>query len=273
MSSLPPKPPPMYAAMTRTLLVRQPQDARDHGRVLDDLGGHAQGEHAVLHPADAGLGLEVGVLDVLGAVLPLDHHVGGGQRALDVAVTDLPADQGVADVVHPRRAVGAGRFGVEDAGEFLVVDGDQFGRLVGDLRGRGRDDRHRLAHVPDPAGGQHRHAHLELGQAAAGQLDDLVVRHVGGGEHGGDAGQRAGRGDVEAGDPRAGHRAADEPAVQHARQPPVRRVEQRPLDLVHEVMVSRGSTDDPVGRPRVGEPCHGSAARSEYSSMASRILV
>ena len=217
--------------------LRQAQDVRDHGRVLDDLGGHAQGEHAVLQPAHPGLGLEVGVLDVLAAVLPLDHHVGGGQRGVHVAAVDLPADQGVADLVHPRRPVGPGGLDVEYAGQLLVVDRDQFGRLVRELRGGGRHDRHRLAHVADPVGGQHRHDHLELGQAAAGPLHDLVARHVSRGEHGEDAGQRTRRGHLDAGDAGAGHRAADDPAVQHAGQLPVGRVVQRPLDLVHEVVV------------------------------------
>jgi len=98
------------------LALRQLQDVRDHGRVLDDLSRHAQGQHAVLQPAHPGLGLEVGVLDVLAAVLPVDHHIGGGQRAVRVAAADLPADQRVADLVHPRRPVGPGRLGVEDAG-------------------------------------------------------------------------------------------------------------------------------------------------------------
>ena len=88
------------------LALRQAQDVRDHGRVLDDLGGHAQGEDAVLQPAHSGLRLEVGVLDVLAAVLALDHHVGGGQRLGHVAAVDLPADQGVAHVVDPRRPGG-----------------------------------------------------------------------------------------------------------------------------------------------------------------------
>ena len=235
------------------LALRQPQDLRDRRRVLDDLGGHPQREHAVLQPAHPGLRLEVGVLDVLGAVLPLHHHVGGGHRRGRVATPDLPADQRVADLVDARSAVGAGRFDVEDAGQLLVVDAHQFGRLVGELLGGGGHHRHRLSEVPDPVLGQHRHRHLELGQAAARPLHDLVVRHVGRGEHGGHAGQRAGRGDVKTGDPGARQRAADHPAVQHAGQLPVRRVVQRPLDLVHEVVVGRRGAHYPVARPRLGQ--------------------
>ena len=155
------------------LALRHLQDAGDHGRVLDDLGGHAEREHAVLQPAHPGLGLEVGVLDVLAPVLALDHHVGGGQRRRDVAAPDLPAHQRVADLVHPRRARRRGptrrrtrraaprsRPTTSSAASAAICWVTAATTATGSPRYRTRSV------------GQHRHAHLELGQAAAGHLHD-----------------------------------------------------------------------------------------------------
>src|SRR6185437_611008 len=108
--------------------------------------------------------------------------------------------------------------------------------------------------------------------------------------------QRAGRAGVDAGDAGAGQLAADDLAVQHAGQPPVRRVVQRALDLVDEVVVRGRLPDHPVPAARLpgqlllgqllaprglrradgrhdGTPSGVSAAWSAYSSTASRILV
>src|SRR6266540_833907 len=54
----------------------QAEDGGDGGGVLDHLRGHAQGDHpGGVDPADAGLRLQVGVLDPLGPVDALDHQV------------------------------------------------------------------------------------------------------------------------------------------------------------------------------------------------------
>ena len=69
--------------------------------MLNDLGGDPQGQHPlVVQPADPGLGLQVGVIDDLGLVAALDHHVGGREGRVHFTPVDVPLTQQVALGVH-----------------------------------------------------------------------------------------------------------------------------------------------------------------------------
>ena len=67
-------------------IVRQAEDRRDLGSVLDDLRSHAQRHHpGGVDPADAGLGLQIRMIDRLGPVLRLDHVLCRSHGAVGVA--------------------------------------------------------------------------------------------------------------------------------------------------------------------------------------------
>ena len=104
------------------------------------------------------------------------------------------------------------------AGQRLVVDVDQFDRVLGEVAALGDDQRNRVA---DELG-------LALGQRRPRSVRDVLARdgvpglldvgvEVGGGEHRVHAGQRQRRRGVDAVDPGARERAAHEAGVQHAR--------------------------------------------------------
>jgi hypothetical protein len=229
------------------LVPGQLKDVRDRARVLDDLGGHAQRQHAVLDPPDPGLRLQVGVLDVLGVVGLLDHHVAALHRRTRVAVGDMPVDQHVPGLVDTRGVRRQRLRHRVDAGQLLVSDVHELGRGVGDLRRGGGDQRHGLPREAHPVRRQHRLGHDELAEPTARPLDDAVVGHVRRGEHGRDATERGGLRGVDRDDAGAGHRRADDLAVEHARQPPVGGVEQAALGLVPEVLLHRRRADDADG--------------------------
>ena len=74
--------------------------------MLDHLRRRAHRDDAVgVEPGDAGLGLEVRVVDELGLVAPLDDGMRGGEGGGDVALFELPARDQVALLVHERRAL------------------------------------------------------------------------------------------------------------------------------------------------------------------------
>ena len=104
-------------------------------------------------------------------------------------------------------------------GDRIDLDLDEVAGVLGDVARLGDDEGDRLAGEADVAVGQHAErpaavAALEVDP----RLDDVAVE-VGAGEHGDDAGQLAGRRDVERRDRAAGDVAADERDVQHARAP------------------------------------------------------
>jgi hypothetical protein len=197
------------------LALGQPEDRGDGGGVLDHLGGDAQGDDPRgVDPADTGLGLEVGMLHSLGTVLALDDHVGRRQRGRRVPAGDDPADQEVALVVHERRARFQSPLGVEDPRQVVVLDVDQLGRLLGDLRGDGGDQGDRLTLVAHAVGGEHRHGDGQLTQPAGGPLEHLVPRHVGGRQHRHHTRQRPRGRHLHAGDACARHLGSHHLAVE-----------------------------------------------------------
>ena len=200
--------------------------AREHG--LDhvrDLAGGVDGE--LLRPrvpvgeqraglqADRGVAPEnIGFLD--------RHRVVRGEGRIDVAVVDVaPPGEVVAElgVEHggprPERALL-----VDDDGEFLPLDFDQLGRVLGLGAGPRADHRDGLAL---PAGPVHRHRvlpgglhPLEAGQhprPGRAMLGELGARH-----HPDDARMRRRRPCVDAKNPRVAVGAAHERRVHHARQ-------------------------------------------------------
>ncbi len=88
--------------------------------------------------------------------------------------------------------VAEGRLGVDDDGERVVVDVDQFGRVGTLVVGVGDDGGDGLTDVADHAGGQPRSMHGVEQQA--GHIEGVVVEvDVVGGEDGHDAGAGLGR--------------------------------------------------------------------------------
>ena len=132
---------------------------------------------------------------------------------------------------------------VGDRVEHLVLDHDRVGRAAGGLRVVGGDDRDGLAGVAHLVDREHRLVgELEAVGLAAGHV---VVR-----EHGGDAGDRQRRPDVDAADPRARVRAAQRGAPQHAVRPQVGRVRELAGDLGDAVRAPRAVADAPGARCR-----------------------
>src|SRR5262249_27236076 len=112
----------------------------------------------------------------------------------------------------------------EDGGQHLVVDVDEFDRPARGLRVPGGDGGGLVAHVPHVLEGQR----IQVGTEGT----PLDLGGVGAGDHGVHAGQALGTGGVEAQDPGAGVRRAQDGAVQHAREPAVGRVDGVPGHLL-----------------------------------------
>ena len=170
------------------LRVGHAQDLRDVAVVLHHLGRDAQIHHAVVVvPADAGLGLQVGVVDELRRVLALDHDVGGGERRVDVAAVDAPLGEQVPALVDLEGVVGerVGRLG--DHGQLLVLDLDGLAGLGERVLVLGDHERDRLAVEAHALGREDLHARLQGADRdrLAGDVDaDLVVRDVLAEQHG-----------------------------------------------------------------------------------------
>ncbi len=229
--------------------VGQRQDVGELARVLDHLCGHAQRDHAVgVDPADAGLGLQVGVVDARGLIRLLHDLVGARHRLIDVPDRRAPGHVAVAARVHGGSAVAQRGVGVEHAVGILVLDLDERRRLDRGARALGGDDGDRLAVITDPVDGQHR-LHDLVDAEPRGLLGDHVVRDVGRGEHGTDPPHLARRRDVDAGDQGARHVGAHDNPVQHAREAPVVGVREGPGYLLHEVAV-RHAAGASARRPR-----------------------
>ena len=183
--------------------------------------------HLVLELATAGVvggdraaGLHRRVRDAVLHVSPRDHAVGGVEHRVDIAPRhDVLGGDVRVELVPERRAGGVGRVLHRDDGrERLVVHVDELGRVGGDRRCLGDDDRDRVADV----------AHLVRGQWP--ERRDLEVRradqhhraghgrhHVGARDHRDDAGQRARVDRVDTRDARVRVGAAHEHRVGHAR--------------------------------------------------------
>ena len=144
------------------LVVGQVEDPGDVAEVLDHLGRGADRDHAVgVAPGDAGLGLEVGVVDELGPVLLLDHRRGARDRGLGVALLELPVREQVAALVDLRRVGVERALGVVDDRQRLVVDLDRVQRRERRVVGLGGDQGDRLAVVADDPVGEHVRARLQ----------------------------------------------------------------------------------------------------------------
>jgi hypothetical protein len=140
-------------------VLRQAEFARVEGlQHLRGLGGHPHRQGALL-PVEGRQ--DAAHLDRDGGVPAglhghLDHAVGLGEGRVDVAGAEGGTEAQVRAelLVHERAAVGQRRHRIEDRRQFLVVDDDEFGRVLrGGPAGRGDED-DRLADVPDDAGGQ-----------------------------------------------------------------------------------------------------------------------
>ncbi len=229
------------------LVLRYAEGAGDRAEVLDHLRGDADVDHALfVDPRDAGVRLEVGVLDERHPERVLDDQVGFGHAGLEVALADrVPAD----DVVRLEQDRRPGRhrlFRIEDRGQVLVLDLDPAERLLGEgdrLRG---DERDRLADVADRLERQDRRVRAGAHCAAglAGQVGvQLRAFDVLAGEHARDAGQRPCLRDVESDDPRVRPAAPKHLDVEHVRHREIGRVHRRPDRLSKCVDPPQGLTN------------------------------
>ena len=115
--------------------------------VLNRLGGDADVHRAALvHPADAALGLDERVIDASGEVGVLDDDIRLGEAGIGVALVGLPVVEHFAlDVLE--------RIGSRQG---LIVDLNKPGRLLGEVVRLGGENRHGVAAEADRALGQHR---------------------------------------------------------------------------------------------------------------------
>ena len=226
------------------------------GQVADRevaLAGHPQQDVAVLAVAgDAGVRLDVALVDGGAVELVLEDHVGGGEARLHVTGVE---HVGVGDVGGRRRLVAIGaQFGIDDhlalrrfphvgdVRQHLVIDLDQFQRLLGDggRGGRHRGDRMALvAHVA--AAHHHLRAHLVRG------LGGKIVA----GHHREHAVERFRGAGVDRADAGVGVRAAQHLAVQHAGQVEVGAVVGAAGHLVDTIVAHGARAQYPVGGVRV----------------------
>jgi len=121
------------------LAVRNPEGPGDVPVVFEHLGAHVDVDDlVVVHPGDAGLRLQVRVVDPLGRVAIFDDDVGLGETGLDVAPANGPMADEVSALVDAGGVGTEGLEGIEHAGQRLVVDRDARERLIGGgLRLRG----------------------------------------------------------------------------------------------------------------------------------------
>ncbi len=227
--------------------------------MLDDLGGDPQRHDSVtVHPRRSCLGLEVGVVDGLGAVLGLDDVGGRRQCSADVSRFQVPVDEHVSFQMNPGGIVFERVLRVEHADNGLVVDEDELGTGDGSFRALGDDDGNRLAGVANQIGRQHRS--LDDGHPETARLfADHVVRHVCGGQHGHDPRSGLGLARVDRRDSRRRLDGADQLGVEHGRGVAVGRILERSGDLVGELAVDGALPDHrrrrllPLGHP-LGHP-------------------
>ena len=117
-----------------------------------------------------------------------DHGVRGAERGIDVAIS-LAHDRGFGRSARFEFAGLRGR--VQDRRQFLDVQGDELGRIFGEIRIVGENRRHRLADIAHPAAGKEPLAiRLQPLDAAETKIDRRNVGNIGGGPHRVHAGQR-----------------------------------------------------------------------------------
>ncbi len=212
----------------------------DHERPLRR-GPHRYGPIDRVDGRGACLRFEVGLVHHRSAVGVLHHHVRLGEPGGDVAPRVLDPGDDVPGA-FPRPAAGAAGVGVgvdaallrgalrphqrcvglqsalrvDDGGQRLVLDVDAGHCVVGQCRGLGHYQRHRLALEHHPAGGEH----------GAGAVAGLLAGpwQVGGGQHGDHTRHRLGGGRVDAADLGGGVRAEERAPVEGAGQGDVGRV-------------------------------------------------
>jgi hypothetical protein len=258
--------------------VRNAEHLRDVAIVLHDLGRHTDVEdRVVVEPGDAGLGLEVRVVDELRAVLPLDHDVGAREGRLDVTAVDAPLREEVAALVELRGAVGERLVWLAHHGKRVVVDLhrlDRLGEIVLALRD---DDRDRFAVEPNAFRREdlHRRAERRHGDGLARNVDPhLVVRHVLAEQHRDDAGELTRPRSVPPCEPRRGNLRSHETRVEHPRIREVAGVSRRARDLLRRVVTGERLVDDAeLVRLRRADLVGAHAGRfapvEEHSSIAS----
>ena len=245
------------AAQVRALeahaAVGQPQHLGDVAEVLEHLRAHAQDQHALrVYPSDARLRLQVEMVHEWCPVGPLDNHLGPLEAVGDIALADMPGAEEVAALVHMGRAGLERLERIVDAGQRLVLDAHELGRLGGDLGRLGGDGHHGLALEAHAPLGQHglrgeHGARRRLGHAPGQLHAERVLRHVRVGEHRDDAGQGARRARVDADDARGGVRAPHDPAVEHAGHREVARVDGTAAHLLPGVR-PEAETSSPITR-------------------------
>ena len=199
---------------------RHLQEAREReARHRDALPGRVVGEPATrgveVRDAAASLHRDVG-LARLHEPLP-DHPRCACERGVGVAVDVVltPGDI-AAEVVPDRRARLVERlFHRADRRQLLVVHLDQLAGVLGGGAARGDDDRDRVADQPHLVGGQRRLRWAVDGLRADELERQRALRHLGAGEHEGDARRAASRDRLHTEDASVRERAAQERGVQH----------------------------------------------------------
>ena len=247
--------------------VREAEDVGDVAVVLDDLGGHAEGDDAVLvEPAHARLGLDEGVVDERGAVGILHDDVGLPEPLRHVAPADPPPGDHVPPRLEQGRVRAQRRLRVEDAGEVLILDVDEPGRLLRRLLGLRGDQGDRLAEVAHHGIGEDLRAGAERPdrRRLAGHVaEEDVVGDVPRRHDRAHARHRLRPARVDPEDPSGGPRGPRHPGVEHPRQGEVVRIAEQAVHLVAGVGPRGAGADDPVrGGPFAGRRGSGSPRRS-----------
>jgi hypothetical protein len=204
-------------------VLRQAELARVEGlQHLRGLRGHSHGQGALL-PVEGrqdAAHLQRDRRVPSGLHGHLDHPVGLGEGRVHVAGAEggTEAEVRAQLLVHQRAALGQRGQRIEDRRELLVVDDDEFRRVLSRGPAGGGDEDDRFADVPDDAGCQGRlqpRDHARPGQEPP--PSGAVRREVLGGEDGQDLRRRQCRGGVDAGDPAGGDRGSHEGDVRLAR--------------------------------------------------------
>ena len=232
--------------------VREPEHVGHVAEVLEHLGAHPERQRPLrVDPADSRLRLQVDVVDERRAVGVLDHHLGPAEPLADIALAEPPTPEDVAALVDDGGAGTERVEGIEDAGQLLVVDLDQFGGAVGDLRRLGGDGDHGLALEADAIRRQHRlggehGSRRRLGHAPRQLHAQLVARHVGVGEDRRHTGKLRGRARVDPHDAGGGVGAPHDPPVEHPRQREIARVDGPAAHLLPRVRPRRTLADHAI---------------------------
>jgi hypothetical protein len=219
------------------------------------------------------VGLDVALVDGLGAELALDHDVRLGEALLEIAPVDGKAKRHVArvlgrgldaaraQVVVEERSVGPHGFDdVEDDGQRLVLDPDPTECLLGQRRCRGRHCRHRVAVIEHLVASEDIACEVPVVHrtlTAAALLARLLGKILGR-DHRLDAREIEGGRDVDAHDPGVGVGTAEDAAVQETGREAVGSEVRAPRHLV-DTVGTNGPRPHPAELPHV---CHQPSPRS-----------